>query len=69
MAVTQFINILEEDYGIPATVRMRRGIDIDGGCGQLKGKITAMEMQKANELEEKKKEKAGILEEWKEEAS
>jgi 23S rRNA (adenine2503-C2)-methyltransferase len=23
-------------YGVPATVRLRRGIDIDAGCGQLK---------------------------------
>jgi adenine C2-methylase RlmN of 23S rRNA A2503 and tRNA A37 len=45
-AVTRFINILEEDYGIPATVRIRRGIDIDGGCGQLKGKLAAMELLK-----------------------
>ena len=30
-----FIKILE-GYKIPATVRVRRGIDIDAGCGQLK---------------------------------
>lgn len=52
VAVTRFCNILEEDYGIPATVRIRRGIDIDGGCGQLKGKLAAMKL-----LEEKEKEK------------
>ena len=27
------------DYGIGATVRVRRGIDIDAGCGQLKAKV------------------------------
>lgn len=33
--VARFIGILEQ-RGIPATIRMRRGIDIDAGCGQLK---------------------------------
>lgn len=27
-----------EEYGVPATLRVRRGIDIDAGCGQLKSK-------------------------------
>ncbi|MFQ3567184.1 MAG: 23S rRNA (adenine(2503)-C(2))-methyltransferase RlmN [Aggregatilineales bacterium] len=27
------------DYGISATVRVRRGIDINAGCGQLKAKV------------------------------
>lgn len=49
VAVTRFCNILEEDYGIPATVRIRRGIDIDGGCGQLKGKLAAMKLQEEKE--------------------
>ncbi|MEZ4315966.1 MAG: 23S rRNA (adenine(2503)-C(2))-methyltransferase RlmN [Myxococcota bacterium] len=26
-------------YGIPATVRVRRGIDIDAGCGQLRERV------------------------------
>jgi len=29
-----------EARGIPATLRVRRGIDIDAGCGQLKAKLT-----------------------------
>lgn len=33
--VSRFIETLER-LGTPATVRMRRGIDIDAGCGQLK---------------------------------
>ncbi|MBM4291741.1 MAG: 23S rRNA (adenine(2503)-C(2))-methyltransferase RlmN [Deltaproteobacteria bacterium] len=33
--VGAFVQTLEE-RGVPATVRMRRGIDIDAGCGQLK---------------------------------
>jgi 23S rRNA (adenine2503-C2)-methyltransferase len=35
-----FQGILER-AGIPATVRMRRGIDIDAGCGQLRRRVTA----------------------------
>lgn len=37
-SLEQFIAIVER-YGIPATVRMRRGIDIDAGCGQLKSRV------------------------------
>jgi 23S rRNA (adenine2503-C2)-methyltransferase len=33
-----FISILSE-YGVSATVRVRRGIDIDAGCGQLKSNV------------------------------
>ena len=31
----RFIAVLRQ-YGVSATVRVRRGIDIDAGCGQLK---------------------------------
>ncbi|HEY4989904.1 MAG TPA: 23S rRNA (adenine(2503)-C2)-methyltransferase, partial [Opitutaceae bacterium] len=31
----QFQRILADDYGLPSTVRQRRGIDIAAGCGQL----------------------------------
>mmetsp|Transcript_7873 Transcript_7873/g.16175 ORF Transcript_7873/g.16175 Transcript_7873/m.16175 type:complete len:485 (-) Transcript_7873:146-1600(-) len=34
-ALSEFIHVLEKSYGIPATARVRRGIDIDAGCGQL----------------------------------
>jgi len=37
-AAAEFQAILERS-GIPATVRMRRGIDIDAGCGQLRRRI------------------------------
>lgn len=37
-AVAAFQSILERG-GIPATVRMRRGIDIDAGCGQLRRRV------------------------------
>lgn len=33
-----FIDILDS-YGVSATVRVRRGIDIDAGCGQLKSAV------------------------------
>ncbi|MFQ3673839.1 MAG: hypothetical protein SNJ83_09610 [Aggregatilineales bacterium] len=36
--VQRFIDILTT-YHVPATVRVRRGIDIDAGCGQLKSNI------------------------------
>jgi 23S rRNA (adenine2503-C2)-methyltransferase len=36
--VEQFIEILAE-YGVSSTVRVRRGIDIDAGCGQLKSAV------------------------------
>jgi len=38
----RFVEILA-DYGVHATVRVRRGIDIDAGCGQLKAKVAAAE--------------------------
>jgi hypothetical protein len=34
-ALRDFVNVLEKHYGVPATARVRRGIDIDAGCGQL----------------------------------
>jgi 23S rRNA (adenine2503-C2)-methyltransferase len=47
-AVQQFIDILA-GYGVPATVRIRRGIDIDAGCGQLKSKVLRRERAKQAE--------------------
>jgi 23S rRNA (adenine2503-C2)-methyltransferase len=37
-AIRNFIEILNQ-YSVSATVRVRRGIDIDAGCGQLKSKV------------------------------
>jgi len=34
-AAKNFQHILGEEFGIPSTVRQRRGIDIAAGCGQL----------------------------------
>ncbi len=36
--IDQFIATLAE-YGVTATIRVRRGIDIDAGCGQLKAAV------------------------------
>jgi hypothetical protein len=36
--VDEFIRVLGE-YGVIATPRTRRGIDIDAGCGQLKAEL------------------------------
>ncbi|MGK3757007.1 MAG: 23S rRNA (adenine2503-C2)-methyltransferase, partial [Bacillariaceae sp.] len=38
-AVNAFCNCLYNEFSITATPRVRRGIDIDAGCGQLKAKI------------------------------
>jgi len=40
--VQQFMEILN-NYGISSTVRVRRGIDIEAGCGQLKAKVIGLE--------------------------
>lgn len=37
-AAARFIATLES-YGVPATIRVRRGIDISAGCGQLKAAV------------------------------
>lgn len=34
-AARQFQHILAEEFGLPSTVRQRRGLDIAAGCGQL----------------------------------
>jgi 23S rRNA (adenine2503-C2)-methyltransferase len=33
--VRRFQSVLREEFGLPCTVRQRRGIDIAAGCGQL----------------------------------
>jgi len=44
--VDRFIGILAE-YGVTCTCRMRRGIDIDAGCGQLKAALVERKKLKA----------------------
>ena len=41
--VNEFMEILEKEFGISTTPRVRRGIDIDAGCGQLKTTIEKKE--------------------------
>lgn len=38
VAIDTFVSILES-YGVSMTVRVRRGIDINAGCGQLKSAV------------------------------
>lgn len=40
-AAETFARILQK-YGVSMTVRVRRGIDIDAGCGQLKSKVATI---------------------------
>ena len=44
--VNAFCDCLNNEFGITATPRVRRGIDIDAGCGQLKAKVQKKEEQK-----------------------
>ena len=44
--VKQFVDVLEREFGISATPRMRRGIDIDAGCGQLTTSVKKKEDNK-----------------------
>lgn len=46
--IQQFIAILAE-YHVTGTVRVRRGIDIDAGCGQLKAQISRPERIRKSE--------------------
>jgi len=39
--IRAFRGILLDDYGVQSTVRVRRGIDIDAGCGQLKAAVVS----------------------------
>jgi 23S rRNA (adenine2503-C2)-methyltransferase len=46
--VQNFVTVLEREFGISATPRMRRGVDIDAGCGQLKASVKKKDdMQRA----------------------
>lgn len=43
--VRAFCDILQDKYGVTCTPRVRRGIDIDAGCGQLTTKVMEDERQ------------------------
>ena len=53
--VQQFVQVLEREFGVTATPRMRRGIDIDAGCGQLTASV------KKNELGQGEVAKVGVI--------
>jgi len=59
--VQRFVDVLAE-YGVEATVRVRRGIDIDAGCGQLAERATA-------EYEANRRASAVAADDWSEEES
>jgi 23S rRNA (adenine2503-C2)-methyltransferase len=40
-AARRFQRILSDEYGLPSTVRQRRGVDIAAGCGQLAAPLGA----------------------------
>jgi hypothetical protein len=42
-AVNAFVDILDKKFNIKATPRVRRGIDIEAGCGQLKAAVKKKE--------------------------
>jgi hypothetical protein len=43
--VNDFCQVLDERYGVTCTPRVRRGIDINAGCGQLKSEIEKREKE------------------------
>jgi hypothetical protein len=45
--VNVFCNILEKEYGVACTPRVRRGIDISAGCGMLKADVEKRERDKS----------------------
>ena len=45
--VNAFCAILEDRYGVACTPRVRRGIDINAGCGQLKAEVEKKERESA----------------------
>lgn len=57
--VNEFMSILQDQYGISCTPRVRRGIDINAGCGQLKAEVEKREreQQKQQPLKKSKENK------------
>eukprot|EP00978_Attheya_sp_CCMP212_P048958 scaffold598221_cov55-Attheya_sp.AAC.1 len=41
--VNIFVQVLADEFGVSATPRVRRGIDINAGCGQLKAEVQKKE--------------------------
>ena len=61
--VNEFMRILNEDFGVACTPRVRRGIDIDAGCGQLKSKALFEEEELKAKKEEEEVEEEIIVDE------
>ena len=47
--MNDFVRVLDKEFGITATPRVRRGIDIDAGCGQLKAAVKKKEEKEQTE--------------------
>lgn len=43
LKVNEFVAVLDKEFGLKATPRVRRGIDIEAGCGQLKAAVKKRE--------------------------
>ncbi len=66
MRVQKFVDVLEKEYNVGATPRVRRGIDIEAGCGQLKAAVKKKEEQEATQsLKEGVEGSRGAVEELK----
>ncbi len=50
--VHAFVSTLDKEFGLKATPRVRRGIDIDAGCGQLKATVKKKEEKEAKMAKE-----------------
>mmetsp|Transcript_10079 Transcript_10079/g.22431 ORF Transcript_10079/g.22431 Transcript_10079/m.22431 type:complete len:550 (+) Transcript_10079:49-1698(+) len=57
--VDKFCQTLEREFGMSCTPRVRRGIDIDAGCGQLKAKV--MEKEKSGEQQDSIQQSSDLL--------
>eukprot|EP00560_Eucampia_antarctica_P000266 CAMPEP_0197837970 /NCGR_PEP_ID=MMETSP1437-20131217/33946_1 /TAXON_ID=49252 ORGANISM="Eucampia antarctica, Strain CCMP1452" /NCGR_SAMPLE_ID=MMETSP1437 /ASSEMBLY_ACC=CAM_ASM_001096 /LENGTH=674 /DNA_ID=CAMNT_0043445463 /DNA_START=40 /DNA_END=2064 /DNA_ORIENTATION=- len=49
--VYDFVKVLDQEFGVVATPRMRRGIDIEAGCGQLKAAVQKKEIAEQEQNE------------------
>ena len=47
--VHDFLSTLDKEFGLKATPRVRRGTDIDAGCGQLKAAVKKKEEKEAQQ--------------------
>ena len=58
--VRRFCEVLEAEFGVSATVRGRRGVDVDAGCGQLKS-VIEKRRRRGEVKEEAETEKGGEM--------